>query len=156
MIDKPILAIDYGMRRVGLAISDHKGLFASPLPIIQITRKKTVNDLIEEIIIIAEQYRVKSILLGMPQAFEKQHNLIQEEIKYFADKLVAKSGLRVTFYDESYSTKGAENMLLSLGQSRRKNSGKIDSIAAATFLSEYLDAELRNKTKQHPEGTNQE
>lgn len=148
IIEKPILAVDYGTKRVGLAVSDVKGLFASPLSVIQVTRNKTEEMVIDEIEAVAEKYRVKTLLIGLPQAFVEGHNVVREKIIQFAELISSKSKLRTAFYDESFSTKGAENMLLSLGQSRKKYKDKIDSLAAANFLKEYLDAEQRLQTQQ--------
>lgn len=154
-VPKPILAIDYGTKRIGLAVSDAKGLISSPLPIIQITRNKSFEQVAEEVLGVAEKYRVKSLLIGMPQAFVEKHEEIQQKIELFSQILRDRTALNISFFDESFSTKGAENMLLSLGQSRKRYKDKIDSMAAANFLKEYLDAEQRIQTRQLKTRTDQ-
>ncbi|WKZ30717.1 MAG: Holliday junction resolvase RuvX [Candidatus Dojkabacteria bacterium] len=155
-LEKPILAIDYGSKRIGLAVSDSKGLIASPLPVIHITRNKSEELVITELLAAAEKYRVKSLLIGLPQAFVASHEEIREKIEHFAAAIRDKTPLDTAFFDESFSTKGAQNMLLSLGQSRKKYKDKIDSLAAANFLKEYLDAEQRLQAKQHTPTTTDE
>lgn len=138
----PILAIDFGDRRVGLAISDMKGIVSTPLTVIQRTKNKSLNDLIEEILYIAAENRVRTIILGLPQSFVEAHNKIREKIKIFEKRLKEKTDIPIIFYDESFSTSTAQNMLLSLGHNSRSTKDKIDMVSAAIFLQEYLD---RNK-----------
>ena len=130
--EKPILAIDYGQKRIGLAISDSKGIIASPLDVLRITDRHGVNKILEDILLIVDEYRVKSILIGMPQQFEYSYSKSINKIKSFAKKLADMTDKPIIFQDESYSTTQAQNMLLSLGQSTRSSKGKIDKIGRAS------------------------
>ncbi len=140
-IQNPILAIDYGRKRIGLAISDSKGIIASPLEVLYITEKRNEDTVITEILEIATEYRVKTILLGMPQEFEKSHKKTSERIESFRKKVFSLTNLPIVIYDESYSTIEAKNMLLSLGQNSKSSKGKIDKIAATVFLQEFLNSQ---------------
>ena len=71
-ISKPILAIDYGQKRFGLSISDSKGIVASPLNVLYITKKRGQEEVILDILKIIDEYKVQSILIGKPQIFETQ------------------------------------------------------------------------------------
>lgn len=138
-IDYPIIAVDYGKRRIGLAVSDSKGIVSQSLPIIQWTRKKDEADMVSEILTTAEEYKAKSILFGLPQDFEEAHKEIQVEIKAFASLFETESEIKILFTDESYSSKQAEDMLLSFGKSRKNSKNNLDSVAAAIFLQGFLD-----------------
>lgn len=140
-IGKPILAIDYGDRRFGLAISDAKGIIASPLEVLHITDRRGQDQIIDDILNIIEQYKVKSILVGKPQQFKKTYQKSIEKIDRFVKKLSLRTTLPVIFQDESYSTTEAQNMLISLGQSSRSSKSKIDMISATLFLQEFLNSE---------------
>lgn len=151
----PILAIDFGERRVGIAISDRKGIVAAPLTVLQITRNKSYKDIVEEILELIEENRVNSILLGMPQSFVESHNKTQQKIISFKELIEEKSSLPIYLYDESFSTSNAQNMLLSLGQNSKASRSKIDMVSAALFLQEYLDS-IKTKDELQSTGTTKE
>ncbi len=136
----PILAIDYGAKHFGLAISDTKGILAQPLDTISISQKRDINDVIKDILNIAEEQEAKTILVGMPQEFREQHKRTTEKINKFITKLKDYTEIPITTYDESFSTTQAQNMLTSSGQTTKKSRGKIDSIAATIFLQEFLNS----------------
>lgn len=135
----PILAIDYGARRIGLAISDRNGLVASALDTIEFTKNRGLDVIVKDLVEIIERNRVKSLLIGMPQAFVEGNTKIQDEITDFTDALRKSSGLNANFIDESFTTAEAKSVLLSLGQRGKKNKGRIDRMSAALFLQLYLD-----------------
>lgn len=139
--EKPILAIDYGKKRIGLAISDSKGIIASPLEVLHITQNRNIDSLLNEILNIATEYRVKTLLVGSPQIFEPEHSKTSKNIQKFVEKISLLTDLPIITYDESYSTTQAQNMLLSLGQNTKSSKGKIDKIAATVFLQEFLNSE---------------
>lgn len=138
---KPILAIDYGQKRFGLAISDSKGIIATPLCVLEVTEKNKTEKIIQDILDIIEEYRIKTILLGRPQIFEESYKRTVKKIEKFKEQLELKTTLPIIYQDESYSTATAQNMLLSLGQNTKSTKGKIDMIAATVFLEEFLNSE---------------
>lgn len=139
-ISYPILSIDYGDKHFGLAISDFKGILASPLEVISITKNRNKEDIIDEILSIAEEYRVKTLLIGMPQQFTETHKITQNKINKFVEKIKEKTSLPVILQDESFSTLSAQNMLRFSGQSTKNSRKKIDKIAATVFLQEFLNS----------------
>jgi putative Holliday junction resolvase len=142
----PILAIDYGEKHFGLAISDSKGVVASPLEVVSITKNRDINNVIEEILNIAKEYKTKTILVGKPQSFIPKHKKTEEKINSFISLLKKATTIPILTYDESFSTSNAQNMLTSLGQSSKASRSKIDKIAATVFLQEFLNS---NKKKQN-------
>jgi len=142
----PILAIDYGEKNFGLAISDSKGIIASPLEVISITKNRGIQIVIEEIIEIAKENRVKTILVGKPQSFTDEQKRTEEKIEKFIDLLRKATRIDILTWDESFSTTSAQNMLTSLGQNSRSSKGKIDKIAATVFLQEFLNS--KNKKNE--------
>ncbi len=148
-IEKPILAIDYGEKNIGLAISDSKGIIATPLDVLRITKRRGLDEIFDDILIITQEYRVKTILLGKPQKFKSTYIKSIEKIDTFAKKLSQLTNIPVIFQDESYSTIQAQNMLLSLGQSSKSTKGKIDMISAAVFLQDFLNSKQKENEKHN-------
>ena len=140
MVEYPILAIDYGKKHFGLAISDSKGIIASPLDVLSITEHNKQDVIISQILSICEEYRIKTILLGYPQAFIEKHEKTQKNISRFEYKLRESIEIPIILYDESFSTTSAENMLISSGQNTKGFRGKIDKVSAAVFLQEFLNS----------------
>jgi putative Holliday junction resolvase len=136
----PILAIDYGEKNFGLAISDSKGIVASPLEVISITKNRGIQIVIEEIVEIAKENRAKTILVGKPQSFADEQKRTEKKIEKFINLLRKATEIEILTWDESFSTTSAQNMLTSLGQNSRSSKGKIDKIAATVFLQEFLNS----------------
>lgn len=136
----PVLAIDYGIHHIGLAISDFKGKTAKPLKVL--TRKKPDNytysfNYIRQVL---DEWSVKRILLGSPQPFVTPHQKILDKIKVFENALNNRFNLPIVLYDESFSSARAKDVLLSQGVHEKKARPKIDSYASAVFLQEFLDS----------------
>ncbi len=140
MIQYPILAIDFGTKNIGLAISDFKGIIATPLQVLHVTKKKGYKEIIEEIADICERNKVQTILLGKPQIFEVSHKKTLKKIEKFEELLTKGVNLPIINYDESYSTVTAQDMLLYTRQTVKSSKDKIDSVAAAVFLQEFLNS----------------
>jgi len=136
----PILAIDYGQKNFGLAISDSKGIIASPLEVISITKNRNIHTVINEIVQIAKENKVKRILVGKPQSFTEKQKKTEEKIENFIKLLRKATDIEILTWDESFSTTNAQNMLTSLGQNSRGSKDKIDKIAATVFLQEFLNS----------------
>ncbi len=140
MTKYPILAIDYGTKNFGTAISDSKGIIASPLEVISITKNQSIYNVIDRIIQICKEYKIQTILLGMPQIFSDTQELTRRKVNNFKKRLSENIDIPVIMYDESFSTTSAQNMLTSSGQSTKKSRGKIDMVSAAYFLQEFLNS----------------
>jgi len=140
MIQYPILAIDYGTKNIGIAISDFKGIIATPLEVLRISPKHGYEKIIEEIGEICERNKVQTVLLGKPQVFEISHKRTLKKIEKFEKLLKKGLNLPIINYDESYSTVTAQDMLLYTRQTVKSSKNKIDSVAAAVFLQEFLNS----------------
>jgi putative Holliday junction resolvase len=140
MIKYPVLAIDYGTKNIGLAISDFKGVVATPLKVLRVRPKHGYREIVKEISEICDQNKAQTILLGKPQIFEVSHKKTLKKIETFKELLKNGVNLPVIEYDESYSTVTAQDMLLYTKQSIKSSKNKIDSVAAAVFLQEFLNS----------------
>lgn len=131
------LGIDYGRRRIGLALSDPTMFIASPLLIIENKGpKKTVARLLD----IIQKNEVGQIVIGLPLHTDGTESEMSREARQFG-QIFSDLGFPVTFVDERYSSCTAEEMI---GNARdRKN--LIDKVAASIILQMYLDERKKEK-----------
>ncbi|MGE4357849.1 MAG: Holliday junction resolvase RuvX [Candidatus Omnitrophota bacterium] len=129
-----ILGIDFGERRLGLAISDELKITAQGLTIWR--RKDTEKDLCF-LRGIVENYNVDKIVVGTP--LDKDGRLKNTFVSEFISMLQENLGLSVDTWDERFTTQEAERMLLEADVSRRKRKRVIDKISAQIILQSYLD-----------------
>lgn len=118
-----LLGIDYGQRKVGLAIS--QGFLSEPYKVI---RYINVEDLCREIEKIIQKEEIDQVVVGVSEG------QIAEESKKFAKLFKAK------LFDETLSTKDAQLMSLQTGMSRKKRKNMEDAFAASVMLQNYLDS----------------
>ncbi len=133
-VEPPILAIDYGTKNFGLAISDQKGIVAQPLKTL-----KANKNIFSEIQNILNEYKIKTIVLGIPQVFEESHLQNIRPILKFRNLVSEFTKKEVFLYDESYSTSTSYSILRDQGENQKKARKKIDTIAATCFLQELID-----------------
>ena len=138
-MEYPILAIDYGQKHIGIAVSDSKGIVASPLEVIQVPKNNPIELVSKRLLELCNENKVKSLLFGMPQSFEQEHKVNETRIQKFIDEIVKIVKLPYATYDESFSTSTAKDMILDQGYTFKKKKSMIDSYAASVFLQEYLD-----------------
>ena len=131
-----ILSIDYGNKRIGLALSDLMQIIAKPYKTIY---NESHNQILNELNIIIEEKSVKKIIVGLPLnlkgEFSEQTNIT---IK-FVDFLKENIKIDVLTYDERLSSIQAKNSLVKQGVKTGHNKGAVDQTAAALFLQGYLD-----------------
>ena len=129
------LGIDYGNRKVGLAISDEAGSFAFPY---QVLPNKGIDKLIADIEKICDNEGVAKIVLGESLDLSGLANEIQKDILVFKDKLEKEAGREVIFEREFFTTQEARR-IIDEGQTDLQT----DARAAALILKSYLDKNSR-------------
>ena len=135
--EKPrrILAIDYGRKRIGLALSDELNLTAHPFStLIRVNRHKDLQRLRE----ICRQNGVRHIVVGLPLHLTGQAGEMAEEVSRFATRLRKELGISVELLDERLTTWEAKQMATRTPSSLRRQ-GPFDHIAAAILLRDYLE-----------------
>ncbi len=145
----PVLAMDYGRRRIGLALSDALGLTARPLA--TLTRTNRRNDLrrLREIV---RLHGVRLILVGHPLHLDGSAGEMAREAARFAARIEKHLGLPVQLVDERLSSWEAQQMLPRETHARkraggrgRKSTAKLDQVAAAVILRDYLEHQAARK-----------
>jgi putative Holliday junction resolvase len=133
--NKRVLAIDYGSKRIGLAISDPLRLFPSINITIENSHKK-----ISELMKIISEKNIDTIVLGYPGNNGKSNLELANKILSFKIELEHISKIRVSLWDEQFTSKMAESRIVNsvVKRSQRRDKSLIDAHSAAIILEEYL------------------
>ena len=137
-----ILAIDYGERRVGLALSDETGVVAAEsLETIDRKNIKAPNTLEQEIDRIAQGYNMAEIVVGLPVNMDGSLGGAAQKVIQFAQGLGTLTGLPVRTWDERLTSVVAHRVQRELGLplGKRREKGRIDRTAAMVLLQNYLN-----------------
>lgn len=135
------LGIDFGERRIGLAISDPDGKVAVPLATLERSNDRAA---IREIAEIARREEVGRLVLGEPVGLDGQRGPNAERVRRFGDRLAQASGLPVRLVNESLTTIAAQERLREAGIDPRRDPARIDAVAAQILLQEALDLEAES------------
>jgi len=132
-----VLGLDYGERRIGVALSDLLGLTAQPLTVL--TRK----NLLEEIASLVKQHEVTTLVIGLPKHMHGEEGEKAEEARAFGARVAEKTGLPVEFIDERLTTVAVQRMLSETEMSGAKKRAVVDKLAAALILQMWMDRKKR-------------
>lgn len=132
------LAIDYGRKRIGLAISDPLGIIASPAGYIE--RRAGKRPPITKIIARATELEAQGYLIGLPLDGEGNETDWTAEVRQFGAEIAKRTGMPVRFYDERFTTAAALRTVKEMEQSTRGRKGDVDALAAAILLQHALNA----------------
>ncbi|MBI1858377.1 MAG: Holliday junction resolvase RuvX [Candidatus Melainabacteria bacterium] len=131
-----VLAIDYGLKHVGIAISDAEKKFAFPLSMIE---NKSDKYLIEEIKKIVEEKEAEAIVVGLPLNMDKTKSKMTESVENFVTKLKTTISVSIVTIDERLTSFAAEENLRECNISSKKMKKYVDIEAARLILEKYLD-----------------
>ncbi len=133
-----ILGIDYGRRRLGLAISDEGGILASPLSVYARRGEKEDLTFLSNL---ASERKAERIVLGLPLNMDGSSGEMADEVVAFAAALREESGLLVGTFDERLTSVEAERVLVQANLSRKRRKGLRDSLSAVLILQGYLESQ---------------
>jgi putative Holliday junction resolvase len=146
LIDVRALGVDYGERRIGLALSDATGLLASPW-------KKLSNDAnvgaaakrlaVEIKALQAEADGLDAIVVGLPRRLSGEPNEQTARVQKFAALLVTETTVPVTLQDERLTSREADELLARRDRDWRRRKNQVDALAAALILQDFLDHQPR-------------
>ncbi|HUD70504.1 MAG TPA: Holliday junction resolvase RuvX [Dongiaceae bacterium] len=132
-----ILGLDYGERRIGLALSDPLRLTAGAL--LTLTRESRGRDL-ATLRAVVEQHAVRRIVVGLPLAMNGTRTVMTEKAEQFAGAVGRATGVPVETWDERLTTAQATRTLIEGDVRRERRREVIDQVAAVILLQSYLDA----------------
>ena len=131
-----IMAIDFGSKRLGIAVSDSSATLAQPVTVIQRTQE---SEDLEQLFRLAADYDVQRIVVGYPRTLRGEAGPQAAVVEKFIRKIKQRSGLPVDRYDERLTSKEARTWLAQMGVRGRKADALVDKMAAALILQSYLD-----------------
>lgn len=140
-----ILGVDYGTRRIGLAISDGIGLTARPLDVVS---RADLGHVLETL---AREYDIELVVVGLPTSLGGDEGDSAQSARRLGTEIGETMGVDVEYVDERFTSRMAESALLEAGMRRRDRKETVDKVAAAIILQTYLDA--RRSPGNSPEET---
>ena len=135
---KRFVGIDYGLKRLGLAISDPFRSFALPLNKIENHKNPqiTISTLLKAL---ENKGEVEQFILGIPLHLDGAESEISLIVRKFAIELTKATSIEVVFIDERLTSKAAEQLLIQGDLSRKRRADLVDSVSATLILQTYLD-----------------
>jgi putative Holliday junction resolvase len=131
-----ILAIDYGRRRVGLAVTDPLNITAQGLPTLKINNLGEIIDWVRDH---REDWEIERIILGLPRSLSGELGPMAEEVTEFSHRLQEETKLPVELVDERFTSREAHATFARAGKKLKGRKDKIDRIAAVLLLQHYLE-----------------
>jgi putative Holliday junction resolvase len=131
------LAVDYGRKRIGLAIADPLGMIASPAGFI--TRREGKRPPITKILARAQELEARGFVVGLPLDGEGNETAWTAEVRSLGAEIAKRTGMPVRFLDERFTTAVALRTMKELGESTRGRKGDVDSLAATVLLQNALN-----------------
>jgi putative holliday junction resolvase len=145
-----ILGVDYGLKRLGLALSDERKIIASPLLTLQAESKSelTALKLLEAIAKICKDQRceIEEIIIGLPLMMSGTTGFLADEVKHFVQLLQQTTSIPIRMWDERLTTVQAERSLRESSLTRKRRSKIVDIVSAAIILQSYLDSRPSSNT----------
>ncbi|ARN57372.1 Holliday junction resolvase RuvX [Sedimentisphaera salicampi] len=130
-----ILAVDYGLKRTGLAVCDRDEIICSPLEVVQ----QKDDGLAEKIAQTAQDYKAEALVFGLPYNMDGTEGKQAKKVRSFAEKAGKIAGLEVFFQDERLTSEFASDMLRPAELTRKKKKKRLDAVAAAAILKAFTE-----------------
>jgi putative Holliday junction resolvase len=132
------LGVDYGTKRIGLAMSDPSGTISSPLGLRHRVSASQDGEYFRELV---RSHHIARVVVGLPMNMDGSEGEKAQEARRYGAWLAAELGLPVAYYDERLTTMQAESRLKNAGTKRRTRKKRRDMLAAQIMLQAYLDTE---------------
>ena len=137
-----ILAIDYGTKRIGLAVSDPLGFTAQGLETILVQNKQKT---LEAVAKVCKDYGVGEIVVGFPVNMNGSLGPKARETSEWVEKLQTELNIPVKTWDERLTSMQADRLMIEEGLSRQKQKQQSDRLAATLILQAYLESQRSRK-----------
>lgn len=135
------LGIDFGTRRIGLALSDPTGTLASPLPFLENTDPQKVTAVLREMV---KAHNVQTVVIGLPRNMDGTYGSSAAKVREFIAQIQPHLSAQIIPQDERLTTAQASRDLSRMGFTQKELREKVDSSSAALILQQFLDRTLPN------------
>ncbi len=144
-----VLGIDYGEKRIGLALSDPSGVVATPWQVVpaEPSQARTV----ERIAALAREAKAQQVVIGLPLRMDGSDGPAAEHVRRFGAQLQEALGLPLHYCDERFSTRTAEQALIAGGTRRQRRKQVVDKLAAQIILQHFLEMASNQPTTPLPD-----
>ena len=132
-----ILALDVGEKRIGVAISDLSQSLARSLKVVQRGSRQEDFAAVARLV---EEYEVEKVVVGYPRSLDGMAGAQAQRVERYAVGLAKSLTVPVLLWDERFSTVSAERLMREAGLRGKKKRERIDAVAAAVILQDYLDS----------------
>jgi putative Holliday junction resolvase len=136
-----VLAVDWGTKRIGVALSDPTRLIAQPLT--TLTRRANHRAPVGDILELVAQHQVTLVVVGLPLEPDGAEGTAAFQARALGEAVLRRAGVPVTYWDERLSTALALRSARAAGVRDRKSRARIDQMAAVAILQHFLDAQRR-------------
>jgi len=137
-----ILGVDYGTRRIGLALSDPTGTLASPLPFLENNGNEKVAAQLKELVRIQG---IETVVVGLPRNMDGTYGPSAQRVREFITQIQPQIPAKIIPQDERLTTSQASKDLAQMGLNQKDLRKKVDSSSAALILQQFLD-----RSQAHP------
>lgn len=131
-----VLSVDYGDVRTGIAISDVRGMLASPLCVIE---QSYQPKLVDKIVQIVEENKIEKIVIGLPRNMDGSYGYRCDECRSLGDAIAQKIDVDIFYEDERLTTVMAHNVLSDNNVRGKKRKQTVDAVSAVMILQSFLD-----------------
>ena len=138
-----ILALDFGSKNIGLAVSDELGLTAQGLPTLRRSNKRNDLDHLRRVI---RQFGIRELVLGLPLRMSGSEGVQAEKVHVFAEELRRKFKLPVHLFDERLTSVEANRVLRESEMSIQRRAEVVDQLAAVLILQSFLEFRKARQT----------
>lgn len=138
-----VLGIDFGLKRVGLAVSDPMRIIASAL---DTATYKSRRELLRHLVEVIQKHEITQVVVGLPRHMDGREGEMAKTVRQLIDELAKLVAAPVVAWDERLSSVQAERALREMGVSTRATKrGEVDRLAAVFILQSYLDSMTRTR-----------
>jgi len=136
------LGVDYGEKRIGLALSDESGSLATPLNFLPV---RGMRHAVEAVAQVCREKGADVVVVGLPLNMDGSRGPAAEKAELFAERLATECALPVNTWDERLSSRLVERMLVESDVSRSRRKLLTDKLAAQVILQSYIDARAKTE-----------
>jgi putative Holliday junction resolvase len=138
-----VVALDIGVKRIGVAVSDPSGTVATPLRVLDAA---SVHGDARELVSLVDEYEAELVVIGLPCSLDGTEGPQADFVRSVGERVARFLRVPVTYCDERFSSVEARRAMTSAGVCDRDKRGSVDMVAAALFLQAYLDAHREENT----------
>jgi putative Holliday junction resolvase len=133
-----LLGVDWGEKRIGLALSDESQILAQPLT--TLTRRAGKRFPMHQLIALMREHAAAGVVVGLPLAADGSETHAARQARALGDDIARRAGLPVDVWDERFTTARALQAVREMGGTTKGRRGELDALAATLLLQHYLDA----------------